>query len=253
MKKSIVFYRLLSLIVLFVIGSHHAMAQERRTVTGTVTDSTGVPLAGISVAAKGGKVLGITNESGAFNVKLLPNQTTLVFSGIGYNDAEASATNSPVTVALKARANEQNEVVVTALGITKEKRALGFSVTEVKGGDLSKTNEINPINALQGKVAGVSIDEGAGGLFGSTKILIRGNSTLGNNNQPIFVVDGVIMDNDVFNGSGRDFGNDLKNLNMEDFESVSVLKGGAAAALYGIRAINGVVLITTKKGAKRNG
>src|SRR3546814_19059530 len=94
---------------------------------------------------------------------------------------------------------------------------------------------------------------GAGGLFGNSKILIRGNSTLGRNNQPIFVIDGVIMDNDIFGGNGRDFGNDLKNLNMEDFESVSILKGSAAAALYGSRAINGVVLITTKKGREGRG
>src|SRR5690606_7808857 len=144
--------------------------------------------------------------------------------------------------------------VVTALGITKEKKSLGYSVTDVKGSDLAITNEVNPINALQGRVAGVQIDQGgAGGLFGNSKILIRGNSTLGKNNQPIFVIDGVIMDNDIFEGNGRDFGNDLKNLNMEDFESVSILKGSSAAALYGSRAINGVVLITTKKGQARSG
>ena len=106
---------------------------------------------------------------------------------------------------------------------------------------------------MQGRVAGVQIDQGAGGLFGNSKILIRGNSTLGTNNQPIFVIDGVIMDNDIFSGTGRDFGNDLKDLNMDNFESVSVLKGSAAAALYGTRAINGVVLITTKKGSARKG
>ncbi|MCH5597620.1 TonB-dependent receptor plug domain-containing protein [Niabella ginsengisoli] len=145
------------------------------------------------------------------------------------------------------------EVVVTALGISKQKKQLGFSVTEVKGSDIAKTNEINPINALQGRVAGVQIDQGAGGLFGNSKIVIRGNSTLGTNNQPIFVVDGVIMDNGVFGGTGRDFGNDFKNLNPDDFETVSVLKGSAAAALYGSRAMNGVILITTKKGKARKG
>src|SRR5690606_13075330 len=134
------------------------------------------------------------------------------------------------------------------------KRSLGFAVTDVKGADLAQTNELNPINALQGRVAGVQIDMGgAGGLMANSKILIRGNSTLGNNNQPIFVIDNVIMDNELFGGNGRDFGNDLKNLNMEDFESVSILKGSSAAALYGSRAINGVVLITKKKGQARPG
>ncbi|MBA2563289.1 MAG: SusC/RagA family TonB-linked outer membrane protein, partial [Chitinophagaceae bacterium] len=142
---------------------------------------------------------------------------------------------------------------VTALGISKQKRQLGFSITEVKGDVLAKTNEVNPVNALQGRIAGVQIDQGAGGLFGNSKIIIRGNSTLGKNNQPIFVIDGVIMDNDIFEGTGRDFGNDLKNLNMDNFETVSILKGSAAAALYGTRAINGVVLITTKKGSARKG
>ena len=99
----------------------------------------------------------------------------------------------------------------------------------------------------------MQIDQGAGGLFGNTKIVIRGNSTLGTNNQPIFVIDGVIMDNGTFGGTGRDFGNDFKNLNPDDFESVSILKGSAAAALYGSRAINGVVLITSKKGSTRKG
>src|SRR5690606_41044458 len=122
-----------------------------------------------------------------------------------------------------------------------DRRDLGYSVSDVRGEQLANTGELSPVNALQGKVAGVQIDQGAGGAFGSTKILIRGNSTLSKNNQPIFVIDGVIIDNDIFEGNGRDFGNDLKNLNMEDFESISVLKGSAAAALYGSRAINGEI------------
>src|SRR5690606_24541503 len=158
-----------------------------------------------------------------------------------------------INVVLTQDASELDRVVVTALGVEKDEKSLGYSVTEISGADLAVTNETNPVNALQGRVAGVQIDMGAGGLFGNSKILIRGNSTLGTNNQPIFVIDGVIMDNDIFGGNGRDFGNDLKNLNMEDFESVSILKGSAAAALYGSRAINGVVLITSKKGRKRSG
>ncbi|MEE1232310.1 MAG: SusC/RagA family TonB-linked outer membrane protein, partial [Phocaeicola sp.] len=150
------------------------------------------------------------------------------------------------------------EVVVTALGMKREKKALGYAVTEMKGEDLN-TNVVNPVSALQGKVAGVDISSGDGGLFGSSKILIRGASTLGNNNQPIYVVDGVILDNSVKVGdadwstSDTDWGNELKNLNPDDFESVSVLKGAAATALYGSRGLNGAVVITTKSGKGKKG
>jgi len=191
---------------------------------------------------------------GHYSISIEKNNAVLVFSSLGFATKDVKTQNgNQFNVILEMATSDMNEVVVTALGITKQKRQLGYSVTSIKGSELAKTNEVNPINALQGRVAGVQIDQGAGGLFGNTKIIIRGNSTLGKNNQPIFVIDGVIMDNDIFSGEGRDFGNDLKNLNMEDFETVSVLKGSAAAALYGTRAINGVVLITSKKGTQRKG
>ena len=124
----------------------------------------------------------------------------LVISAVGYNPQEIAITpGAAFTIELQEADKDLGEVVVTALGVSKQKRQLGFSVTELKGTDIAKTNEVNPINALQGKVAGVQIDQGAGGLFGNSKIVIRGNSTLGTNNQPIFVVDGVIMDNGHFN------------------------------------------------------
>ncbi|MBX3242084.1 MAG: SusC/RagA family TonB-linked outer membrane protein [Chitinophagaceae bacterium] len=232
-----------------------ASAFSQKRVTGLVLDEGGSPLAGVSIGAKGGNALGVTDNEGQFAVSLSASQNVLVFSYVGFETIEVvvgSQTN--ISVVMKSAIKEGEEVVITALGVSKQKRSLGFSVTEVKGGDLAKTNEVNPINALQGKVAGVQIDMGgAGGLMSNSKIVIRGNSTLGTNNQPIFVIDGVIMDNDLFSGNGRDFGNDLKNLNMEDFESVSVLKGSAAAALYGTRAVNGVILITTKKGRQQKG
>ncbi|MFT3748429.1 MAG: SusC/RagA family TonB-linked outer membrane protein [Agriterribacter sp.] len=243
------------LLCLAVLLNNAAVAQQKRTVTGTVLDEAGAVLTGVSIAIKGGSTLTATDAEGRFSVSLSSTQQVLVFSYVGYETLEVNvASQSSISVTLKSSIKENEAVVVTALGVSKQKRSLGFAVTEVKGGDLAKTNEVNPINALQGKVAGVQIDMGgAGGLMANSKIVIRGNSTLGNNNQPIFVIDGVIMDNDVFGGTGRDFGNDLKNLNMEDFESVSVLKGSAAAALYGTRAVNGVILITTKKGKARKG
>ena len=148
--------------------------------------------------------------------------------------------------------------MVTALGIKRATKALGYAVTEIKSEDLNP-NLINPVSALQGKVAGVEINGSDGGMFGRNKILIRGASTLGKNNQPIFVVDGIILDNDVVDPSADwdadnlDYGNQLKNLNPDDFETVSVLKGAAATALYGSRGLNGAIIITTKSGRGSRG
>jgi iron complex outermembrane recepter protein len=244
--------RVLVLVLLCAI-TQLVQAQQKQ-VSGTIKDAKGMPVVGASIVEKGSINGTSSDEKGNFSLIVKSANAKLLVSSVGFTDQEITVgSGDAITVTLKSSEGTMDAVVVTALGVSKQKRALGFSVTEVKGETLAKTNEVNPINALQGKVAGVQIDQGAGGLFGSTKILIRGNSTLGGNNQPIFVIDGVIMDNDVFNGTGRDFGNDLKNLNMEDFETVSVLKGSAAAALYGTRAINGVILITTKKGVQRKG
>ena len=227
-----------------------------RSITGVVVNDKGEPVSDASVTVKGTTSGTVTDRSGAFKLTVPDGQVILTISNVGFVLQEITVTGkhqqgfrSPAYGMIIPL----SEVVVTALGISKQKKSLGFSVTEVKGEELAKTNEINPINALQGKVAGVQIDMGgASGLFGNSKILIRGNSTLRNNNQPIIVMDGVIIANDILSGT-RDFGNDLKNLNMEDFESVSVLKGSSAAALYGSRAINGVILITSKKGKSRKG
>lgn len=224
-----------------------------KKVTGIVKDASGNLIPGVTVTVKGTAKGTVTNADGKFGIDA-DEGAVLVFTAIGFETVEqAVGSSAQYDIVLPESKKELAEVVVTALGMKKERRALGFSVTEIKGADVAATNEVNPINALQGKAAGVNIDQGSGGLMGNSRILIRGNSTLSLNNQPIFVIDGVIMDNDAFDGKGRDFGNDLKNLNMEDFESVSILKGSAAAALYGSRAVNGVVLITTKKGRQRKG
>lgn len=224
-----------------------------KKITGTVRSAAGTPLAGVTVSIKGQPRGAVTNSAGYFELEA-DEGAILVFTAIGFMNQELSVGSSGnYDVVMEGSTKELSEVVVTALGVRKERRSLGFSITEVKGAELAATNEVNPINALQGKAAGVSIDQGSGGLFGNSRILIRGNSTLSTNNQPIFVIDGVIIDNEAFNDQGRDFGNALKNLNMEDFESVSILKGSAAAALYGARSINGVVLITTKKGRANRG
>ena len=227
---------------------------QQRKITGTVIDAkSGSPLPGVTIVVEGTTKGIITDASGKYSIDVSDNNAVLNFSFVGYiNQKIPTLGKSVIDVGMAVNLQELEEVVVTALGMSKESKKLGFSVTQVKGVDLAMTKQVNPINALMGKVAGVQIDQGAAGPFGSTKIVIRGNSTLSTNNQPIFVVDGVIVENDVVTG-GRDFGNDLINLNSEDFESVSVLKGSAAAALYGSRAINGVILITTKKGVKTGG
>ena len=180
------------------------------------------------------------------------------FSCIGYAPQIITWNGGPLNVVLKEDAEMLEGTVVTALGIRRDQKALGYAVTELKSDQLNP-NLINPVSALQGKVAGVEINASDGGMFGRNKILIRGASTLGKNNQPIFVVDGIILDNDVvdpsadWDANNLDYGNSLKNLNPDDFESVSILKGAAATALYGSRGLNGAIIITTKSGKGSRG
>ncbi len=229
------------------------------TCTGTVYDSTGEPVIGASVIVKGAGTGAATNIDGEFSLKGVKIGDEITVTYIGCDPYTFKVTGSePVSITLKENAHNLDEVVVTALGMKREKKALGYAVTELKGDELN-TNVVNPVSALQGKVAGVNINQSDGGLFGHNKIEIRGASTLGKNNQPIYVVDGIILDNDQqdkeadWDGNNLDYGNELKNLNPADFESVSVLKGAAATALYGSRGLNGVVVITTKSGKGSKG
>ncbi|WP_240643166.1 SusC/RagA family TonB-linked outer membrane protein [Sinomicrobium pectinilyticum] len=236
------------------------LAQER-SVTGVVTDADdGIPLPGVNIVIKGTSIGVSTDFDGNYTIDV-PDNAVLVFSNIGYTSQEIPvAGQSVINVSLSADTQELEGVVVTALGIKRETKKLGYAMTEVKGDELAKVNTVNPIQALQGKAAGVSIGTSDGGLFGNSKIQIRGVSALNSkNNQPIFVIDGVILENEVSNasadwdGNANDYGNILKNLNPDDYESVSVLKGAAATALYGSRGLNGVVLIKTKDGSRARG
>lgn len=232
--------------------------QQDAECKGVVVDATGEPVIGASVVVKGKSGVGtVTDIDGNFVLKNVKKGEILRVTSLGMSPVEVVFNGSNVKVTLKDDSKALDEVVVTALGMKRETKALGYAVTELKGDNLNKS-VVNPVSALQGKVAGVDISAGDGGLFGSAKILIRGASTLSDNNQPIYVVDGVILDNGVKNGDAdwstndTDWGNELKNLNPDDFETVSVLKGAAATALYGSRGLNGAVVITTKsgKGAK---
>ena len=233
-------------------------AQQQETCTGIVKDATGETVIGASVIVKGTTNGTITGIDGDFTLQNVKKGDIIQISFVGYQTMEVPFNGQPINVTLKDDTQTLDEVVVTALGMKRATKALGYAVTEMKGEDLN-SNVVNPVSALQGKVAGVDISSGDGGLFGSSKILLRGASTLGNNNQPIYVVDGVILDNSVKVGeadwstSDTDWGNELKNLNPDDFESVSVLKGAAATALYGSRGLNGAVVITTKSGKGKKG
>ncbi len=235
------------------------LIQQEGKVSGNVVDKLG-PVIGASVVVKGTTNGNITDFDGNFTLEGVKKGDIIQISYIGYSTQEIEYTGqASINVTMVEDAEQLDEVVVTALGMKRTEKALGYAVTELKGEDL-KTNAINPISSLQGKVAGVEIAGSDGGMFGATKIQIRGASTLAGNNQPIYVVDGVILSNDLsgdkssdYDSNPQDYGNMLKNLNPDDFETVSVLKGAAATALYGSRGLNGAVVITTKSGKNATG
>ena len=232
--------------------------QDAATVTGVVKDATGETVPGASVVVKGTTNGTLTDIDGNFTLKGVKKGDVLRINFVGYTPQEVVWKGGALSITLQEDAKALDEVVVTALGMKREKKALGYAMTELKGEDLD-ANLINPVQALQGKVAGVEISSSDGGMFGASKILIRGASTLNKNNQPIYVVDGVILDNDVVENDAdwasgaQNYGTELKNLNPDDFETVSVLKGAAATALYGSRGLNGAVVITTKSGKGKKG
>ena len=226
---------------------------------GVVSDLSGSPLSGVSVTVKGSGRGTATDASGAFTIDA-NRDNILVFSSIGYKDKEFIVTEEDhvIKVTLLVAEKEINEVVMTALGIRKQEKALGYATTEVSGSEFTDSREINFGNALSGKIAGVNVSGDATGPYGSSRVVIRGNASLTANNQPLYVVDGVPYDNTNQGGyagqyGGQDFGDGLSNISPDDIESVQVLKGVAAAALYGYRGGNGAILITTKSGAKSKG
>jgi iron complex outermembrane receptor protein len=225
-------------------------AQDKKVVSGTIKDSNGALLPGVAVKEKGTSNGTMTNAEGGFRLTVSPTGTLVVYY-MGYVSQEVSASGN-LNIVLQEDNKNLNEVVVTALGMKREQRKLGYAITELKGDEISKTNSINPVAALQGKVAGVDISSAVGGPQAAGRIILRGAKSLNDKDQPIFVIDGVIFENEV-SDNAVNFGNVLKNFNPDDYESVTVLKGAAATALYGSRALNGAVLITTKKGIARKG
>lgn len=240
--------------VLFVLSL--AAAAQNITVKGTVAADDGEPVVGAYVLVKGTTNGQLSDENGAFTLTNVPANGTLVVAFMGMKTVEVPASPS-VSIILESDSEYLNEVVVTAMGISREKKALGYAVTEVGGDEMTKSRGglNNPINALQGKIAGLQITSSTGSMGGSSKVLLRGVSSLSGNNQPLFVIDGVPIEGTDFNstdtargGGGFDYGNLINDISPDDIASISVLKGASASALYGSRANNGVVMITTKKG-----
>ena len=242
---------LVAWILCFVSIPFFAFSQSRQ-ISGTVTDDKGSPLALVSVIEKGTTNGTTTNDQGMFTLTVGSSSPVLVLSYSGMQSQEVRVgTASNYNVTLSGSGAELSEVVVTALGIRKEKKSLGYTVQSVNAEDLNVNRQSNVVNALQGKVAGVTITSGGGAPGQGARILIRGINSFdaGRNNQPLFIVDGVEIDNSTFvtgGGDTRGMTNRAADINPDDIESISVLRSGAATALYGIRAANGAILITTK-------
>ena len=236
--------------------------QDRKVAfTGTVQDSKGEAIVGATILVKGqakGKGT-LTDPKGHFTLSGLKVGSELVISCVGYKTQTVRWTGTPLSITLEDEMTQLSGVVVTALGIRREKKALGYAMQEVKGDQLMAVREPNITNALSGKVSGIQIIKGSSSPGSSSKIVLRGNSSLSGSNQPLIVVDGVPMDNTTgatnndFWNPAADMGNGLSDINAEDIESMTVLKGASAAALYGSRAGNGVIQIITKSGRKNNG
>lgn len=220
------------------------IAAQTTKITGTVVDDLGEPAIGVSVVVKGTTIGTVTDVDGTFSINLPEGKSTLVFSLIGMKTKEEIA-SAGMRVALEQDAKVMNEVVVTAMGIQRDQKILGYAATQIKSDEISAAKSGSVMSGLNGKVAGVNIST-AGPAGTSQKVLIRGISSF-NNNNPLYIVDGVPITNERSGTDYVDFGNSANDINSEDVESVTVLKGASATALYGSRAANGVIMITTKR------
>lgn len=247
---------LLLLVILLALGDDAVRAQVRQ-ITGRVLDETGVGLPGAGVTVKGTTVGTVTDLDGNFQLNVPEGGNTLVIQAIGYATQEIRVNNN-VSVRMQTAAKELQGAVVTALGIRREKRDIGYSATTLNNDELTSGNNVSALSAIQGKTAGVNITSTTGGPGGSTRVVLRGEKSVGKDNNALIVIDGVPVNN-----GGRlrgdderseiDFGNRGNDINPDDIESITVLKGPAAAALYGADGARGAIMITTKKGRSKGG
>lgn len=247
---------LLFLLVCLVQSVGLVMGQEVTMVKGTVTSADdGEPVIGASVLVKGTQIGTITDVEGQFQLTSVPvSAKYLVVSFVGMEQKEVPIKPGHISIVLKSSTQQMDEVVVTALGISREKKALGYTAQEIKSEALTQGKDNNLLNSLSGKIAGVRITNTQGDV-GSSRIVIRGETSIAGENQPLFIVNGIPVDNSQLNSqsSGRDFKNAIADLNPEDIKSMTVLKGPNASALYGARAAHGAIVITTKDGSGQQG
>ena len=250
--------RTLKLLTLLLLLSSVVMAQTR-LISGTIKDAkTGNVLPSVTVKVRGKNISTVTNSDGGFSLNVPSGDVTLEVSSVGYaaKTIVAGAGSGNIAVSMDVSTADLGEVVVTALGISKESKKLGYAVSTVKGDEMSKARTTNVASALTGQVAGLNVHGTSGGPAGSVRILLRGVSGLTGGGSPLFVVNGIPIDNGNRGGAGEwggsDNGDGIGNINPDDIESMTVLKGLAASALYGSRAANGVILITTKTGKKNS-
>ncbi|HWZ35964.1 MAG TPA: TonB-dependent receptor plug domain-containing protein, partial [Mucilaginibacter sp.] len=265
MRSLYYFSKIALSMIIFMVAATQGFAQQARLVSGRVVDvADGTTIIGASVKVKSTGVGVTTDINGNFKVSAADNDV-LVISYIGYITQQVPASEASGTIRLASDKRALNEVVVTALGITKQVKSLGYAVQTLTSAQLAGVPDPNLVNDMQGKVAGVQITNGSAGVGSTSRVVIRGENSFSGTNQPLFVVDGVPISNDTYfndavnNSSNQgtwaevDWGNGAADVNPNDVESMSILKGPTAAALYGSRAANGAVVITTKKGKSKAG
>src|SRR6218665_3379442 len=253
---------LLMLAVFLWSGLQIAMAQSR-PVKGQVLDETGEGVPGASIQIKGTTAGTITDADGNFSLEVPDENNTLIIKAIGYGEQEVNAGDGDnvLNIKLNTTNTQLTETIVTAQAVKREKRSLGYSTTQVGSDELTQGGSISPLNSLTGKVAGVNITSTSNTPGASSRIVLRGGSSMTQNNQALIVVDGVIINNGNTGTQGNignltnqvDYGNRGNDINPDDIESISVLKGPAATALYGSKGSNGAIMITTKKGKRKDG
>ncbi len=247
-------YFLAKIVVLFLV-LFVSISTYGQQITGTITDDTNMPLIGATVIETGTSNGTSTDIDGNFTLTLENDPSQIEISYVGYGKQTRTVSAGENLSISLSEGETLDEVVVTALGITRESKNLTYSVQKVEGDELTKVKDANFVNTLSGKVAGLNVTTGAGGPGGAARVVLRGNTSISGNNNALFVVDGVPIDNSTGSQVGNDFGgynapDGASNINPDDIESISILKGAAAAALYGSRAANGVILVTTKRGTE---
>ncbi len=250
--------QILAVLAMVMLSSLGAVAQNR-SITGVVADADNKGIVSATIKVKGKSISSITDSEGRFAMTIPEGKVSLAISSIGFitQSIEVGENEKNITVVLSSNVEELKDVVITSFGVKKQKKSLGYAVGELKGDDLTKNKEINLGNALQGKIAGVNVSAPTSGPSGSSRVVIRGATSASGLNQPLYVVDGIPIDNSQQGNAnmwgGADKGDGMSSFNPDDIASMSVLKGSAASALYGYRGSNGVILITTKKGKAGKG